>query len=140
MEGSHTKKDFVRAVLEGITFSLHESIEIFRASGKTIDTITSIGGGAKNDTWLQIQADIFDAKIIKLKSEQGPGIGAAILAAFGAGWSNSLEEIADLFIQPAKTYEPIAENVEKYQELFTLYKGVYQQTKELNEGLAAFRI
>jgi xylulokinase len=139
MEGSHTKKDFVRAVLEGITFSLNESIEIFRTSGKTIDTITSIGGGAKNDTWLQIQADIFNAKIVKLKSEQGPGIGAAILAAYGAGWSNSLQEIADLFIQPAKTYEPINENVEKYQELFTLYKGVYQQTKELNEGLAAFR-
>ncbi|KKI94011.1 xylulose kinase [Bacillus sp. SA1-12] len=139
MEGSHTKKDFVRAVLEGITFSLHESIEIFRDSGKKIETITSIGGGAKNETWLQIQADIFNAKIIKLKSEQGPGIGAAILAAYGAGWSSSLQEIADLFIHPAKTYMPIQENVEKYQELFTLYREVYQQTKGLNEGLAKFR-
>ncbi|MGM0873241.1 MAG: xylulokinase [Bacillota bacterium] len=139
MEGSHTKKDFARAVLEGITFSLHESIEIFRESGKTIDTITSIGGGAKNETWLQIQADIFNATIVKLKSEQGPGIGAAILAAYGSGWSESLQEIADIFIQPAKTYAPIPENVEKYAKLFTLYRGVYQQTKELNEGLAAFR-
>lgn len=139
MEGSHTKKDFARAVLEGITFSLHESIEIFRESGKTIDTITSIGGGAKNETWLQIQADIFNATIVKLKSEQGPGIGAAILAAYGSGWSESLQEIADTFIQPAKTYAPILENVETYAKLFALYKGVYQQTKELNEGLAVFR-
>ncbi|WP_299089393.1 xylulokinase [uncultured Metabacillus sp.] len=139
MEGSHTKKDFARAVLEGITFSLHESIEIFRDSGKKIDTIISIGGGAKNETWLQIQADIFNTKIVKLKSEQGPGIGAAILAAYGAGWSSSLKEIADLFIKPAKTYEPIADNVAKYQELFTLYKEVYQHTKGLNEGLAKFR-
>lgn len=139
MEGTHTKKDFARAVLEGITFSLHESIEIFRESGKTIDRITSIGGGARNDSWLQIQADIFNAKIVKLKSEQGPGIGAAILAAYGAGWSSTLQEIADLFIQQDKIYEPIPENVEQYQELFTLYKGVYQQTKGLNEGLAKFR-
>ncbi|MGM7720003.1 xylulokinase [Metabacillus sp. Hm71] len=139
MEGSHTKKDFARAVLEGITFSLHESIEIFRDSGKKIDTIISIGGGAKNETWLQIQADIFNTKIVKLKSEQGPGIGAAILAAYGAGWSSSLQEIADLFIKPAKTYEPIADNVAKYQELFTLYKEVYQHTKGLNVGLAKFR-
>ncbi len=40
----------------------------------------------KNDTWLQIQADIFNAKIIKLSTEQGPALGAAILAAYGAGW------------------------------------------------------
>ncbi|MDQ0229408.1 xylulokinase [Metabacillus malikii] len=139
MEGSHTKKDFARAVLEGITFSLNESIEIFRESGKTIDSITSIGGGAKNETWLQIQADIFNAKIIKLKSEQGPGIGAAILAAYGAGWSTSLQEIANLFVEPAKVYEPIAENVEKYKEIFSLYKKVYVQTKELNEELSKFR-
>lgn len=139
MEGSHTKKDFARAVLEGITFSLHESIEIFRESGKIIETITSIGGGAKNETWLQIQADIFNAKIVKLKSEQGPGIGAAILAAYGSGWSKTLQEIANIFIQPAKIYEPIPENVEKYEKLFTLYSGVYKQTKVLNEGLAAFR-
>lgn len=139
MEGSHMKKDFVRAVIEGITFSLNESIDIFRESGKEITNVISIGGGAKNDTWLQIQADVFNAKIVKLKSEQGPGIGAAILAAYGAGWADSLQEIADIFIQPDKTYEPIPENVEKYNKLFTLYKEVYTQTKSLNEGLKAFR-
>lgn len=139
MEGSHKKKDFARAVIEGITFSLNESINIFRESGKEIGSVISIGGGAKNDTWLQIQADVFNAKIIKLKSEQGPGIGAAILAAYGAGWAESLQGIADIFIQPEKTYEPIPENVEKYKELFTIYKEVYNQTKSLNEGLKAFR-
>lgn len=139
MDASHKRIDFARAVIEGITFSLNESIEIFRESGKTIDTIISIGGGAKNETWLQIQADIFNAKIQKLTSEQGPGIGAAILAAYGCGWYSSLKECSDVFTQPAKTYEPIQENVEKYQELFSLYKSVYQQTKALNEGLNKFR-
>ncbi|WP_175638736.1 xylulokinase [Metabacillus schmidteae] len=139
MEGSHTKKDFARAVIEGITFSLNESIEIFRESGKEIARVISIGGGAKNDTWLQIQADVFNAKIIKLKSEQGPGIGAAILAAYGAGWADSLKGIADTFIQPEKTFDPIPENVEKYKQLFNLYKDVYNQTKSLNEGLRDFR-
>lgn len=139
MDASHERKDFVRAVLEGITFSLNESIEIFRKSGKTIDSIVSIGGGAKNETWLQMQADIFDAKIEKLTSEQGPGMGAAMLAAYGCGWFTSLNECAEKFIQTAKTYYPIKENVESYQALFEIYKQVYTQTKGLNEQLKEFR-
>ncbi|MEE3956071.1 xylulokinase [Peribacillus frigoritolerans] len=139
MDAAHNKKDFVRAVVEGITFSLHESVVIFRESGKSIDSIISIGGGAKNETWLQIQADIFNANIVKLSSEQGPGMGAAMLAAYGCGWFESLKECSDRLIQPAKTYKPIQENVEKYQKLFELYKRVYSQTQDLNERLKMFR-
>jgi xylulokinase len=139
MDASHKRIHFARAVIEGITFSLNESIEIFRESGKQIDTIISIGGGAKNETWLQIQADIFNAKIQKLFSEQGPGIGAAMLAAYGCGWYSSLKECSDVFTQTVKTYEPIPENVEKYKELFSLYKSVYKQTAQLNKELSRFR-
>ncbi|MEQ2528366.1 xylulokinase [Bacillaceae bacterium CLA-AA-H227] len=139
VDGSHKRIDFVRAVIEGITFSLHESIEIFRESGKIIETIVSIGGGAKNDTWLQIQADIFNARIQQLSSEQGPGIGAAMLAAYGCGWFASLNECAQVFTKVVKTYEPIKDNVVKYRELFALYKKVYQQTEELSRELATFR-
>src|SRR5690606_28631156 len=136
---SHERKHFARAVLEGITFSLNESIEIFRNSGKTIDTIVSIGGGAKNETWLQMQADIFNAKIEKLTSEQGPGMGAAMLAAYGSGWFESLKECAETFLQTSKTYEPIPENVDAYKKLFAMYQQVYTQTKTLNEQLREFR-
>lgn len=139
MDSSHTRIDFARAVIEGITFSLNESIEIFRNSGKKIDTIISIGGGAKNETWLQIQADIFNAKIVKLSNEQGPALGAAMLAAYGCGWYQSLQECAEVFTSYSQSYEPIPENVEKYQELFKLYKQVYQQTKEICEGLMKYR-
>lgn len=139
VDSSHTRGDFIRAVVEGITFSQNESIEIFRSSGKKIDTVVSIGGGAKNNSWLQIQADIFNANIIKLASEQGPGMGAAMLAAYGCGWFHSLDECAEKFLEVADVYEPISENVEKYRELFTIYQNVYKQTKEINESLKPFR-
>src|SRR5699024_142665 len=71
INSSHTNKEFIKAIIEGITFSLNELIEIMRHH-KHIDTIISIGGGAKSQTWLQIQADIFNAKIQTLSSEQGP--------------------------------------------------------------------
>ncbi|MDL4840298.1 xylulokinase [Aquibacillus rhizosphaerae] len=139
MDSSHKRIDFARAVLEGITFSLNESIAIFRENGKTIDTIYSIGGGSKSEQWLQIQADIFNAKMVKLKSEQGPGMGAAMLAAYGCGWFSSLEECAEEFLEEAEVYEPIQENVKKYAELFEVYKDVYVQTASLNKQLAPFR-
>ncbi|MBM7570289.1 xylulokinase [Aquibacillus albus] len=139
MDSSHRRKHFVRAVLEGITFSLNESIDILRKNDKQIDTIYSIGGGAKNKEWLQIQADIFDANIVKLASEQGPGMGAAMLAAFGSGWFDSLQDCANEFLEEAEVYEPIKENVEKYKQLFESYKKVYRDTSEINSDLMNYR-
>ncbi|MFB4168424.1 xylulokinase [Virgibacillus sp. JSM 102003] len=139
MDSSHQRKDFVRAVLEGITFSLNESINIFRNNGKTIDSIVSIGGGAKNDVWLQMQADIFDARVIKLSSEQGPGMGAAMLAAYGSGWFDSLSDCAAEFLQVDKEFIPDRDNVEVYKKLFNIYQRIYGQTKKINEELLEFR-
>lgn len=139
MDSSHGLKHFVRAVLEGITFSLNESVEIFREHGKQIDTIVSIGGGAKNENWLQMQADIFNARIVKLSSEQGPGLGAAMLAAYGCGWFNNLRECGDKFLQVDKVYDPIEENVNKYKKLFDLYKQIYSSTALLNKELMEYR-
>ncbi|SET46854.1 xylulokinase [Salinibacillus kushneri] len=140
LDSSHEQRHLVRAVLEGITFSLNESVEIFRNQGKQIESIISIGGGAKNDTWLQMQADIFNAKIIKLSNEQGPGMGAAMIAAYGCGWFESLEKCTEAFLQKEKIYEPIKENVKKYQVLFTLYKQIYDTTATINKSLMNFRV
>ncbi|MFD1414940.1 xylulokinase [Oceanobacillus jeddahense] len=139
VDSSHETKHFTRAVIEGITFSLNESVEIFRENGKVIDNVIAIGGGAKSDMWLQIQADVFNATVIKPNSEQGPGMGAAMLAAYGSGWFESLQECASVFLEDAKTVEPIPENVEKYKELFTLYQSVYASTNQINKKLMNYR-
>ncbi|MFE8697469.1 xylulokinase [Cytobacillus sp. FJAT-53684] len=140
MNGTHKREHFVRAVMEGIIFSLNESIEIYREEGKTVDTIISIGGGAKSDVWLQMQADIFNTRVVKLKSEQGPGLGAAMLAAFGAGWFSSLEECANQFIQFTDEFLPQAEQVINYKKLFKIYQLIYLNTKEISEKLQDFRL
>ncbi len=139
MNATHTLGDFVRAVIEGITFSLNESVEIFRENGKSVNKVISIGGGAKSSLWLQIQADIYNADVVKLKSEQGPGMGAAMLAAYGLGWYSSLKECADHFVEESELFKPIPENVSVYKELFELYQQVYPQTKAINKRLKKFR-
>ncbi|WP_042221580.1 xylulokinase [Oceanobacillus manasiensis] len=140
MDSRHERKDFVRAVMEGITFSLNESLEVFRQNGKEMDTIVSIGGGSKSSEWLQMQADIFQTPIVRPSSEQGPGMGAAMLAAFGCGWFASLQDCADSFLEMDEIYHPFQENVVKYKELFAIYQDVYGQTKQLNDSLSRYRM
>src|SRR5699024_11815689 len=77
---------------------------------------SDLGGGAKNEDWLQIQADIFDAKIVRLSSEQGPGMGAAMLAAYGCGRFESLKACAAEFLDVEKEFTPNQENVKEYKK------------------------
>ncbi|ATH93667.1 xylulokinase [Bacillus glycinifermentans] len=139
MDSGHRRADVVRSVIEGITFSLHESIEQFRARGKNISRVISIGGGAKSEEWLQIQADIFNAEIIRLKSEQGPAFGAAMIAAVGCGWFPTLEACAERFVHIKETFQPRPEYSGQYQHIFPVYRDVYRYTKPLNERLAFLR-
>lgn len=139
MDASHTKAHFTKAVMEGITFSLRDTLEIFRASGKQIDEMISIGGGAKNPLWLQMQADIFNTKIYKLVSEQGPSIGACMIALVGAGLVESFDEAITKCVHVAQCYTPNPENVAKYNEVYKIYQNVYAQTKSLNDALQMIR-
>lgn len=139
MDGSHKRIDFARAVMEGITFSLNESVAMFRNAGKTVDKIVSIGGGAQNPAWLQMQADIFNATVVSLENEQGPGLGAAMLAAYGCGWFESLGACAEKFVKHTDSYTPQPEAAAAYEDLFKVYQQVYVQTRGMNEALSAFR-
>lgn len=131
----HNNCDIARSVIEGITFSLYESIKYLRESGKDIRHIVSIGGGAKSDFWLQLQADTFDAKISRLKYEEGPCMGAAILAVYGLGWYNNFEKIIQKFICYEKSFVPRQQYHQLYMKYFEVYEGVYRQTQPLTQRL-----
>lgn len=88
-----------------------------REAGHEINSITSIGGGAKSKFWLQLQADIFNMEVKKLKHEEGPSMGAAMLAAYGLGWYASIEACVASFIKVEEIFKP---NKEKHQQ----YKNI----------------
>lgn len=98
VDAKQERGDFARAVMEGIVFSFADLLSIYRKNNAQIKEIVSIGGGAKSAFWLQMQADIFNLPVVKLQNEQGPGMGAAILAATGLGWYASIAEAADAFV------------------------------------------
>lgn len=128
----HRLTHFARAVLEGITFSLKDSQEIMKTvAGRNFKQIISVGGGAKNPDWLQMQADIFDAEMLVLETEQGPGLGAAMLAAVGSGLCADFASCVDRFVHYAKKIQPDPEKVARYEKVYALYKKVYPQTAAL---------
>lgn len=134
---SHTRDHFTRSVLEGITFSLRDSIELMRAhADKDFSEIVSVGGGAKNSSWLQMQADIFNTPIVTLQTEQGPAMGATMLAAVGVGWFDSFKECAEAFVKYDRTYTPMPENVKKYEHVYANYQKVYPTIKDLSHNLS----
>lgn len=139
LDRSTNKNDLKRAVIEGISFSINESIAIMRDHGLNIKNIVSIGGGAKNKEWLNVQADLFNAKIYTRTEEQGPAFGAAMLAAMGEGWFSSFDNMIDEFIDYNEEIQPRKENSEKYKKLFEIYKKLYSQTIELSKELREFK-
>lgn len=131
IDTNHTRDHFTRAVLEGITFSLKDSqVLMEEKAGKTFKKVVSVGGGAKNNDWLQMQADVFDATIVTMTTEQGPAMGAAMIAAVGVGWYSNLKECAEKVVSYKKEIHSIPENVEKYKDYYKKYREIYPATKD----------
>lgn len=129
---SHGKDHFLKAVLEGITFSLKDCQQILKKiSKREPEKIVSVGGGAKNPLWLQMQADIFGYPVITLDKEEGPAFGAAMIAAVGLGWYPTFEDCAKAFVKYNQSYYPDKQRVTKYQEVYEHYKKVYPALKKM---------
>ncbi|APR06791.1 xylulokinase [Lentilactobacillus parabuchneri] len=139
IDGIHRRYDFVRAVLEGIIFSFRDILDLYEEKGSQFDTVVSIGGGAKSPLWQQIQANIFNVKVISLQNEQGPGLGAAMLAAVGVGWYKDVSQCSKVFVQFKDVFLPEPENVKKYQRLHDIYRKIYPSTKQITHELVDFR-
>lgn len=136
IDTKHKLTHFAKAVIEGITFSLKDSQLLMQEiAKKEIKQIVSIGGGAQNKDWLQIQANVFDTEVTSLVTEQGPGLGAAMLAAVGLGWFDDLEKCAEVFVDYGESVYPQPEEVKKYQEIHQIYQEVYQDTRNISYKL-----
>ena len=130
---SHTKAHFTRAVLEGVAFSLRDSIEIFKASGVEISSVRLGGGGAKSPLWRQIQADVYGKPVEIIEADEGAAFGAAILAGVGVGAWKTVEEACGKMIQVVETIEPNAKSAEKLNQNYEGYKLLYSALKPFTQ-------
>ncbi len=125
----HTRHDMLRAVMEGVTFALRDSLLLFGEAGISVDEIMACGGGASSPLWRQMLADVFGCRIKTAASNEGGALGAALLAGVGAGLYSNVREACDATVKTKSVCEPDSENVRKYAALHEIYTCLYDKIK-----------
>lgn len=123
---AHSQADLIRAVLEGVAFSLREALEVIHTL-TPIHQLLATGGGARSSVWLKILADILQTELIAPKAEEGAAYGAAILAMVGVGAYSDLETAFKILPQASDVIQPQANPV--YESAFQKYQRLYEALK-----------
>lgn len=126
-----TREEMTQAVLEGVAFALRDSLEVAKSLGVQLTRTRICGGGAKSTLWKQIIANVMNLKVDMIESEEGPGLGGAMLAAVGCGVFASVEEAAEKLVRVVDTIEPEPELVEKYARQYEKFRKFYPALKGL---------
>ena len=125
------RADMVQAVLEGVAFAIRDSVEVARSLGITINTSKICGGGAKSALWKRIFANVLNCELEIPVSEQGPGMGGAMLAMVACGEYESVKDCCAGLCHTASTVTPEPGLVAKYEARYQQFKKIYPACKEL---------
>ena len=126
-----TRADLVQAVLEGVAFAIRDSVEVARSLGITIDSSMICGGGAKSKLWKKIMANVLGAELRSPASEQGPGMGGAMLAMVACGAYESVGAACEKLVAVAETVKPEPELTALYEKRYQQFRKIYPAVKEL---------
>ena len=132
----HTKSDMIRAVMEGVAFSLRDCTEILMEMNVTVNDMMACGGGGTSSVWRQMLADLYNCPVKTVASKEGPALGVAILAGVGAGIYESVEQGCRHVIKTNKEQSPISQNATEYDKFYEIYKDLYKVLKNSFTKLA----
>ena len=124
-----------RAVMEGVSMSLRESLEIIRQLDVPVREMRLSGGGAKSQLWKQIMADVTDQAACTINAEQGPAYGVSLLAAVGSGHFKSIEEACKATIEVVKKVPPRKTAAKSYNKLFPIYQSLYPALRDSYQAI-----
>jgi xylulokinase len=136
LTATHKRAHMVRAILEGVAFSLRDTLTIFSELKLPIETIRLGGGGARGAVWRQVQADIYGMRVDLVEAEEGPAYGAALLAGVGVGAWPSVESACEAAVRVAKSIEPDKTNAAVMNRQYGAYKKLYPALREIMHELS----
>jgi xylulokinase len=126
-----------RAVMEGVSFSLRDSLEIMADLGTAPAEIRATGGGARSQFWRQMLADVFGRPILRTLVDEGPAYGAALLAGVAAGVFENVEDACSRVVLRPGACEPSAAQVRLYDDYYAAYHELYPATVNAMHALSA---
>ena len=135
LSAMHKQAHLIRAVMEGVSFSQLDGLEIMRGMGLEVDDMRATGGGA-SPFWRQILADVYGVPVAALTNSGGGTLGVALLAMVGTGAYASLEEACAATIALGEGSRPDAEHSDAYQRVYGVYKTLYPALEDCYKALA----
>lgn len=126
----HARGHLVRAIMEGVTYSLRDCLAIIEEQGVAVKQIRASGGGARSAFWRQMQADVLGKAVVSMAADEGPGYGVALLAAVGAGEFKNVAEACEATVMTVEQTKPVASARKVYDKCFGVYQGLYGALKE----------
>ena len=133
-----TRRDMVQAVLEGVAFAIRDSFEVAKAIGVRIERSKLCGGGAKSPVWRKMLCNILNIPLDSPQTEQGPGMGGAMLAMVGTGLYASVKDCADALVQVKETVYPDPALAAKYEQRYQQFQKIYPSVKPLYKEIKEF--
>jgi xylulokinase len=131
LTASHTRGHVIRAILEGVAFSLRDTFTIFQEMEVPVKTIRLGGGGARSTLWRQIQADIYGQPVETVDAEEGAAYGAAILAGVGVKTWSSVDEACESTVRVAENIAPDPEHSLVLERAYAAYRRMYPAMKSI---------
>ena len=131
-----TRSDLTQAVLEGVAFAIRDSLEVARSLGISIRRSMLCGGGAKSPLWRTILANVLNIQLEVPASEQGPGMGGAMLAMVACGAYPTVEAACARLVHTAQTVRPDPAVAARYEARYQQFRQIYPAMKGLFPVLA----
>src|SRR3954471_1639544 len=125
LTASHTRADLIRAVIEGVSYSQRDCLDIVESLGVGVKSVRASGGGAKSPFWRQVLASVLDREVVTLATQEGSAYGAALLALAGSGEYGSVAEVCDAAIRETERVGPCAADAEVYAKGHSVYQALY---------------
>ena len=136
LSGIHTRRDLLRAVMEGVTYSMRQNLEVLRGMGIAPAEMRACGGGARSPFWRQMMADVFALPVRTVKNTEGPALGAAILGGVAAGLYADIPSACAALIQENEPQLPDVQRHVDYEKYYDLYVSLYPTLKDAYRALA----
>lgn len=134
LAANHGRGHLIRAIMEGVAFSLRDSFAIFAEMSVPVTSIRLGGGGARSPLWRQIQADVYGHAVEVLEAEEGAAYGAALLAGVGAGVWSSVDEACQRSVRVAKRIDPSPDTSACMNRQYELYCRIYPALREIRRN------
>ncbi len=131
LTAAHTVSDIYRACMEGVAYEMRLNLEWLKGSGIHFQMLHATGGGARSEVWTQMKADILNVPFTTLKTANAGTVGSAMLTGIAVGCFKDLEDAAAHMVEKTKVYQPDAARHEKYMEVYSRYRKVYDVVRGL---------